>query len=744
MESQLAAKKTNNPPAAVGERRGYPGIDRFRLVAAFLVIAIHTSPLFSVSPEADFILTRALARVAVPFFFMATGFFLPQGGGVRSLGGFAKKIGILCAASILLYLPLNIYGGYFAQPGLAVHILRDILFDGTFYHLWYFPAVLLGAVIAKWLYEKMGPAAFAVAGVLYVIGLGGDSYHGLVTAIPGVKAVYDVLFLFFDYTRNGLFFAPLFIMLGLHAANGGRESRYSIGVSVVCFGGSLILMLEEALLLDSAGFMLHDSMYILLPFCLWFLFDLLRRPAGTGSAVQRRIATLIYILHPWCIVLVRGAAGAVGVKDIVVGSSPLFYLCVSLLSLGIALLLSLIPPFWRGRPRKAKARAWAELDEDALVHNLHAVRGLLPAGAELMAVVKADAYGHGAAWVARSLQRQGVRAFAVASLAEGIALRRAGVRGTVLVLGYTPPEEARTLRFWRLTQTAVDLPHARALSQQGLRLHVHLKADTGMHRLGIPAGDLKAFCEAYTLPNLQVDGVFTHLARADGLSPEDEAFTDAQIAAWYALLEALRAAGIRPGKCHFQSSYGLLNRPGLPCDYARVGIALTGALAQPVRANVQLRSVLSLRARVASVHSVGAGQWVGYGKGRLCKQNTLLATVTAGYADGIPRGLQGGRALAGGQSWPITGTVCMDQLFIENGPDVCPGDVVTLIGRDGDACITAAELAQNAGTLPNEIFAHIGPRVLRIGGGQRSKHPARPKAVFMRRQSRRGERWKMA
>lgn len=272
-----------------------------------------------------------------------------------------------------------------------------------------------------------------------------------------------------------------------------------------------------------------------------------------------------------------------------------------------------------------------------------------------MAVVKAEAYGHGAAVTAACLQDAGVQAFAVATLEEGIALRRAGIRGEVLILGATPAARAWLIRRWRLIQTVVDLPHAQALDAAGVRIRVQLKIDTGMHRLGFAAGDTAAVLAACRLKNLQVCGAYTHLCAADSPVQEDIEFTLRQARAFYALTDQLEKEGIALPKRHLQSSYGLLNYPELRGDYVRAGIALYGCLSRYGDHTVMrpdLCAVLSLKARVTLVRTVRAGESVGYGRAFTAPQDMRLAVVSAGYADGVPSTLvQGGHVL-------IHGPVC--------------------------------------------------------------------------------------
>lgn len=359
------------------------------------------------------------------------------------------------------------------------------------------------------------------------------------------------------------------------------------------------------------------------------------------------------------------------------------------------------------------ARAWRELDRDALRRNAAALKSLLSPGQELMAVVKADAYGHGAVQTARVLQGEGVRAFAVACLAEGAALRRAGIRGTILILGWTPPEEARCLLRWRLTQAVADETHGHALAARGCRVHVHLALDTGMHRLGLPAEDHRAIAALFAEKNLVVDGTFSHLCAADS----DTVYTQKQLKKFYDAVAWMRSTGFDPGAVHVQASSGLLDLPPQPCRYARAGIALYGVRGgdPPVQERDALRPVLSLRARVASLRPLHAGEAAGYGLAFSARRETTLAVVTMGYGDGLPRDLpqRGGQVLLRGRRCPMVGRMCMDQLFVDvtEMEGVRPGDVVTLIGQDGAEELPVQKVAARCGTIPNEVLSRLGQRL---------------------------------
>ena len=361
------------------------------------------------------------------------------------------------------------------------------------------------------------------------------------------------------------------------------------------------------------------------------------------------------------------------------------------------------------------SRAWKEIDREALRHNAQVLQALLPPGCGLMAVVKADAYGHGAALTARCLEQAGVSAFGVACLEEGIVLREAGISGAILVLGFTPPQAAPLLRRWNLIQTVVDEAHGLALDAAGEPLEVHLALDTGMGRLGVPAEDTAALRRLYGLEHLRITGVFSHLCVSDQL--ERAEYTSSQLTRFYTAVNWLRTKGLDPGSIHIQASYGLLNLPPQPCSYVRAGIALYGVYSgpSPTRLRPDLRPVLSLRARVACVRELAPGQGAGYGLAFQAERKTRLAVLAIGYADGLPRALSqnGGRVLLRGQSCPMAGRMCMDQLLVDvtGAPAVCPGDTAVLIGRDGPLEITAEEVAGQCGTITNELLSRLGRRL---------------------------------
>lgn len=684
-------------------RRKLPALDGFRLVAAILVVAIHTSPLSSVSAGLNFWLTRVVARVAVPFFLMVSGYFLAQHNWTGT-SRFLKKTVLLYAAAIVLYLPVNLYAGGFSFP---VGWLRAVLWEGTLYHLWYFPALIWGLLLTRLLLRLGAKPALGVAAALYLIGLGGDSYCGLVTRLPLLKSFYALVFSATEYTRNGVFLVPLFLLLGAMGPK-LRPAPSAAGFCVALAGMTL-----EAFWLHGIGAQRHDSMYLFLPLCMVCLFSLLLSCNGGRIRVARDLSLLIYLLHPGCIVMVRAFARLTGTWDILVECSLPFFVSVLALSSFTAWVVYLLHPM----PVNPTARAWREIDADALCHNVGVLARAAGPGCELMAVVKADAYGHGAREVARILQKNGIHTFAVACLSEGIKLRRAGIRGDILILGWTAPEQAPLLARWHLTQAVADAGHGRALSDSGCHVHVHLAIDTGMHRLGLSADNLTEIAEMYCLPGIRVDGIFSHLCVSDSLRPKDVVYTSHQANDFDSVLRSLQSQGIVPGKVHLLASYGLLNRSGECYDFVRAGIVLYGVLSEdaPVRLHTNLWPVLSLHARVASVRNLAAGESAGYGRAFVAIRPTTIAVVTIGYADGLPRCLaeRGGRVLIHGTSCPMVGRLCMDQLLadITKVENIRPGDPVVLIGCDGYGEIRAETVADQCGTITNELLSRLGHRL---------------------------------
>lgn len=355
----------------------YPAIDRFKLLAAFLVIAIHTSPLTSLSPEADYILARVLARIAVPFFFMVTGYFvLPKALEDNSYAcSYLKRIGLIYLISMALYLPVGIYAGHFKGAGI-VSILKMIFLDGTFYHLWYLPALILGFGLMVLLLRLLPvPAVSVVCGLLYLVGLFGDSYFGFIPEGSFVSTVYTGLFHVFEYTRNGLFYTPVFLLLGYLMV----EHRPSFALSLGALGFSFGFLLGEGILLKLLDTQRHDSMYLFLLPVMYFLFSALledsaeERPACPSGSLPsgimpKNLPLLIYLLHPLFIILVRGGA-KITKLSIFVDNSLVHFLAVTVSTfVGAWILTKLFALI----PKKNDSKKNAEgKDKEAKSHKKH-------------------------------------------------------------------------------------------------------------------------------------------------------------------------------------------------------------------------------------------------------------------------------------------------------------------------------------------------------------------------------------
>lgn len=370
--------------------------------------------------------------------------------------------------------------------------------------------------------------------------------------------------------------------------------------------------------------------------------------------------------------------------------------------------------------KQTQKRTWAEIDLGALEHNYHALRTLPPRNCKFLGVVKANAYGHGAIPVARRLEKLGTDYLAVACLDEGAELRVAGITAPILVLGHTPVEFAADLVRLRLTQTVYHLETAKALSAaaqaEGRPLKIHLKADTGMSRLGLlsdeahidaAAEELAAIC---ALPGLEAEGIYTHFSDADG----SEAFTMCQLRRFTAVIDALSAKGISFPLRHCAASAGTLRFPCSHLNMVRPGIALYGYLPAPSCGGQlagELRPVMTLKTRVAEVKELPAGAPVSYGRTAILEKDTRMAVLSIGYADGFARALSNrGTVLLGGEERPVTGRVCMDLCMVPAGETVQVGDVAEVFGPN----LPLERMAALLDTIPYEILCNVSRRVPRV------------------------------
>ncbi len=364
---------------------------------------------------------------------------------------------------------------------------------------------------------------------------------------------------------------------------------------------------------------------------------------------------------------------------------------------------------------------WVEVDPGAVAHNVVALRAHV-APAPVWAVVKADGYGHGAFVVARAALGAGAEGLAVALVEEAEELRAAGIDAPIMLLSEPPLSAVDRVVAARVEPTVYSdelvAAMAGAVGEAGTEAWpVHLKVDTGMHRVGAAPDEAVALGRVIaSQPALALASVWTHLAVAD---EPDHDLTAVQLARFEATCTALTGAGVDVPRRHAANSAGALAHPASRLDLVRTGIAVYGIAPSPALAGqVDLRPALRLVSRVSHVKTVVAGEAISYGQRYLVSSDTTIATVPVGYADGVRRalGASGGEVLIGGRRHPIAGTVTMDQITVDCGPDapVARGDEVVLIGRQGDEEVTAEEWAERLGTIGYEITCGLGRRVPRV------------------------------
>ncbi|MGB3267665.1 MAG: alanine racemase [Microcoleus sp.] len=366
-------------------------------------------------------------------------------------------------------------------------------------------------------------------------------------------------------------------------------------------------------------------------------------------------------------------------------------------------------------------RAWVEIDLAALTHNVKQLKNLLSPRTELMAVVKADAYGHGAVAVSQTVLQAGASWLGVATIPEGIELREAGIEAPILLLGAThTAAQVRAIAQWHLQPTICTAKQAlifsEVLATLDRSLPVHAKLDTGMSRLGTPASEATEFVQLVKrLPNLKLASIYSHLATAD--SP-DPAVMNVQHDRFKRAIEQIQTAGINPPRLHLANSAAALSDPDLHYDLVRVGLATYGIYPAPhLQPIASLQPAMQVKARITQVKTIAAGTGVSYGHQFIASQQTQIAVVGIGYADGIPRNLSNKiQVLVRGKFVPQIGAVTMDQLMLDvtDIPDLEVGEVVTLLGKDGENEITADGWAEILGTISWEIlcgFKHRLPRV---------------------------------
>lgn len=690
------------------------GIEQFRVILAMMVVAIHCLPLHRLWPDGDILITLTLFRIAVPFFFMISGYYVFSDLATQNsyparqrVWHFIKKQLQVYLIATLLFLPLAWYSGMLGLNMPLGTFIQTLLVNGILYHLWYFPAIITGSLLVMGLLVRFSfKQVFFMAIGLYVIGLGGDSWSELAAQTP-LASFYSLIFQLLAGTRNGIFFAPLFLLLGVRARRFAKKhaSPHRYSYLLIC----LICLLLESYLLHHFTTPKHDSMYVFLPFVLLFLFPIIQQWQAPMIWKQAgRLSLWLYLLHPYTIAVTHFLSQKLPLLQ----NNLINYIVVLGLTIGLIyglFALQKLLPFPKKTPLHLQ-RAAKEFSAPALLHNLQEIKRVIPATTKVMAVVKADAYGCDAKTVAGTLERAGVDFFAVATIEEAIELRRAGIKSRLLILGYTSAQRAKELNRYSLIQTIVSEAHGQALARTGLPIECHLAVDTGMHRLGI-APDLETVRKLFALPSLKITGIFSHLGSSDLLDTASILRTQAQITCFDDLLAGLSARNIAYGLTHLQSSYGILNYPEKHYDYVRPGILLTGSLSvpnEPTKQKINVQPILTLKALLVDKKTVAAGEAIGYGLGTVFDRPVTIGIVSIGYCDGVPRALsnQGFQLSYQGVLLPQIGLVCMDMLLIDltDYPELAVESSLEVISD----WTTTADQAQ---TITNELISRLGSRI---------------------------------
>ena len=371
-------------------------------------------------------------------------------------------------------------------------------------------------------------------------------------------------------------------------------------------------------------------------------------------------------------------------------------------------------------------RTWADIDLDCLEHNFQAIKSRVPDGTRILGVVKADAYGHGAVQISRSLTEFGAGYLAVSNLEEAVQIRRGGISTPILILGYTPAKFAEVLVEMHITQEIHSLEYAceldSALAGAESVLNVHMKLDTGMSRIGFFTYDQtqleKELTELAKLKHLHIEGVFTHFSSADGCEQEDVAYTDQQYLRFTESCKLMETKKLPAEIRHCCNSGAIVLHPDRALDMVRAGIVLYGLHpSAATEGKIELQPVMSLRSIVAQIRKLKSGTAISYGRTYVTDHDTTVAVIPVGYADGLNRGLSGQYSfLLHGKLVPILGRICMDMCMVDisDVPETAIGDEVTVFGRAAEGAFTCTDLAEKVGSIPYETICGINMRVPRI------------------------------
>lgn len=364
---------------------------------------------------------------------------------------------------------------------------------------------------------------------------------------------------------------------------------------------------------------------------------------------------------------------------------------------------------------------WAEINLDALGHNMREIKKASKSE-EVMAVVKADAYGHGAIDVAPVLLENGATSLAVAVITEALELRMEGIEAPIMILGHTPLEYAEEIVAYDIQQTVFSLEYAKELSKeaqkQNKKVKLHIALDTGMGRIGyLPQEEsVGEILEISKLPNVSIMGIFSHFSSAD---EEDKSYTKEQLQKFLNFTEKLKESGINPRILHIANSAAIIDLPDTHFQEVRPGIILYGYLpSQEVNREVlNLRPVLTLKAKIVHLKTLEKDMYISYGRSFKTERKSIIATLPLGYADGYTRLLTNkAKAIAGGKLVPVVGRICMDQCMLDvtEVPSLKVGDEVILLGEDEGVHFNADDIAELLGTINYEVLCMIGSRIPRV------------------------------
>lgn len=370
----------------------------------------------------------------------------------------------------------------------------------------------------------------------------------------------------------------------------------------------------------------------------------------------------------------------------------------------------------------SKERSWIEINTKNLEYNINQIKQIIPKTTQIMAVVKANAYGHDSIIISKKLQEIGINDFAVATLSEAIKLRENNITGNILILGYTELEELQKVIDNNIMQTIVDNDYAKSVLKANLqgKLKCHVKINTGMNRIGEFYDNFTALSEIYQNRALQIEGTFTHLCVSDSDKIEDINFTKEQINRFDKAIEFIKNQGLNPGKLHTQASYGTINYTNCKYDYVRMGILMYGINASYDcynKNNVDFKPVMAVKSKVTSIKYINPEETVSYGRTFKADNKIKIASVGIGYADGVPRALSNILIVKiNNKKYHQIGRICMDQLMIEINDEnpIAIGDEVILIDPNESKDLTLEDWAKLTNTITDEIICQFTTRLKRI------------------------------